>query len=156
MVAAEETSPPPGTSAPPCVAWPVLPDLVPEIWTGIEPLIASALEYAQGENTTADVRARVIRGAAQLWLMIEPEGPVRGVMVSEIITYPRQRVANAWLLAGERMETWLQVAADHLEAWARQQGCAAIVGDGRRGWRPIIEKLGYRVVAWKYRKDLEP
>jgi hypothetical protein len=138
-----------------CVAWPILPELVQEVWPSIEARIADALAYAQGENTTSDVRQRVLSGSASLWLMIEPEGPVRGVMVAEIIGYPQQRVANAWLLAGEHQETWMPVADEKLEAWARQRGCVAITGDGRRGWRPILDKLGSRVVAWKYRKDLE-
>jgi hypothetical protein len=138
-----------------CVAWPILPELVPEVWAGIEPLIASALEYANGENTTTDVRARILNGRATLWLMIEPEGPVRGVMVTEIIVYPQQRLADVCLLAGERQESWLSVASDAAEAWGRQKGCAAVIASGRRGWWPFVEKLGYRVVAWHYRKDIE-
>lgn len=140
----------------PCVAFPVLPALVADIWPQIEPLVASALAYAQGENTPADVRQRLLNGAAAMWLMLEPEGPVRGLMVAELVVYPQQRVANAWLLAGQQMETWLPVADATLEAWARQQGCTAIIGDGRRGWKPVLERLGYRPVAVKYRRDLEP
>jgi hypothetical protein len=150
--AAAETQPAPPPSS--VVAFHVIAPVVPDIWPQVEPLIASALAYAQGECTTRDVLERLSTERAALWVMLQPEGPMLGVVVAEVIAYPQQRVANAWLIAGKDADFWLPAADAALEAWARQRGCVAITGGGRRGFRPMLEKLGYRQVTVTFRKEL--
>jgi len=134
----------------------VQPGTAPLIWPHVEPMIARALAYANGTAEPADVLQRVVEGQAWLWLVLEAGGPTRGVAVSEVLTFPRAREANIWLIAGEGMPGWLGALGDALEQWARSLGCVAIRGRGRKGWLPFMQQHGYAQIAVEYRKEIEP
>jgi hypothetical protein len=136
-------------------AFPVVgPDVLAAVWPNVEPLVASALAHTSGECTTADVAERLLDGRAALWIMVELDGPMLGILVAEVIHWPQQALANAWIVAGQDLDRWLPVANSTLEAWARARGCAAVIGEGRAGFVRRLAHLGYREVGRKYRKDL--
>ena len=100
--------------------------------------LALALAHAGDTHSVADVHAMIAAGHAQLW-----PGPA-SVIVTEIITHPRQRLLNFFLAAGVRRE--LEAMTPIVLDWGRAQGCTRATLVGRKGWqRTFLARDGWRV-----------
>jgi hypothetical protein len=109
-------------------------------------MIESALEYSGGTHTFEDVKAMIIAGTAQIW-----PAP-RGVVVTEIIEYPRKRVLHIFLAAGE-LDQFFDMA-ESAEAWGRAQGCVSMTLSGRMGWQRVMHKHGWKPVLVTMEKPI--
>lgn len=100
------------------------------------PLIESALAYAGGTHTVADVERLVDEGKCQFW-------PGHGAcVVTEIDTYPQRKVLHFFLAAGNSPA--LEAMQDGIIAWGREQGCTLARFVGRRGWeRTFMARTGW-------------
>lgn len=98
-----------------------------------------ALDFAGGGFATEDVISRVEDGRFQAW----QEGD--SVVVTEILGYPRARVMNVVLAAGDMDE--VLACQKQFVPFARQQGCKKVVMRGRKGWRKVLPKHGWREEA---------
>ena len=89
----------------------------------------------------------------QLWALITADGEpeVVAVLVTEIIDYPRRRVLDLALMAGDRMELWID-SLPVLERWAVANGVDQVQVHGRKGWERVT---GYPVRAVLLVKELE-
>lgn len=102
----------------------------------IRVLIGSALAYAGGTHTVADVLEAISRGDAQLW-----SGP-NSCIVTEINRQPRQSILNFFLAAGIASE--LEAMEPGIVAWGRTQGCSMARFLGRKGWkRSFLPRAGW-------------
>ncbi|MDA8788855.1 hypothetical protein N9M91_02145 [Porticoccaceae bacterium] len=101
-----------------------------------KPWIEAALEYSGGTHNFDDVAAGVMSGQMQLWPAPE------GMIVTEIVTYPRKRVLNIFLASGELN----QILDFHtnVQDWAENQGCSAFTMSGRRGWVKALKNHGWQ------------
>lgn len=121
----------------------------PEAWARCRPYLEAALEKAGGTHGIEDVARLIERGAAHFW----PGS--RCAAVTEFYDSPRMRALNIWLLGGNLRE--LLAFEPVIEAWARGQGCARMLGGGpRAGWARALAPLGYRPGWTIYCKDLNP
>lgn len=99
-------------------------------------LIESALVYAGGEFSVADIERAIANGKAQLW-----EGP-NSVVVTELDRFPGKTILHFWLAAGRSEE--LEAMQDGIIAWGREQGCAKARFVGRKGWeRTFMAETGW-------------
>ncbi len=120
-----------------------------QAWARCRPWLEAALARAGGTHGIEDVAQRIAEGGAQFW------PGARGAVVTEIYDYPRLKACNYWLLGGD-LKALLQMQPA-IEAWARGQGCARMLGGGpRRGWARVLEPLGYRPQWIIYTKELRP
>jgi len=106
-----------------------------------------ALALAGGTHDfQSDVVPRLLDGRAQYWQ--------RGAaaIVTEIHHYPRCRDVNYWLVGGRLADALALVP--EIEAWARTQGATRAVAFGRKGWAPVLGRLGWQVAGTGYRKQL--
>lgn len=104
----------------------------------IRVLIGSALAYAGGTHTVADVLDAISRGDAQLW-----SGP-NSCIVTEIDRQPRQSILNFFLAAGIASE--LEAMEPGIVAWGRTQGCTDARFVGRKGWaKSFLPRKGWHV-----------
>lgn len=80
----------------------------------------------------------------QLWLIWdERELKAHGCVITRI-TCDAAKVAEVPVVAGENMERWLHLL-DDLEAWARREGCVAIISTAaRQGWVKVLKNRGWR------------
>lgn len=99
------------------------------------PWIEAALAYSGGTHTPQDVAEAIRAGTMQLW-----PAP-KGCVVTEIVDFPRKRVCNVFLAAGEMAQV-LDMRGD-LAAWAKAQGCAALTAYGRKGWERVAARFGW-------------
>lgn len=115
--------------------------------TDFQPKLEKALQMAGGTHTIADVGAFIREGKAQLWYNED------GMIVTEIEFYPRDRVLNFWLAAGEK-DGVLDLLDDIYE-WARSVGCTRATFTGRKGWARILADDGWESSSLvKYHKEL--
>lgn len=116
----------------------------------LRPRLEAALAEGGGMHTWPEVVERIAAGRAQLWLTEDD----RGAIVTEILTYPRTRIVNYWLVAGA-MDACLAKQRD-IDAWARGQGCSGATAMGRGGWRRVLPEHGWRIAGTAYKKAFEP
>lgn len=113
----------------------------------LSPYIASALEYADGSHTLADVREALFAGRLQFW-----PGP-NSVVLTEIIATPQQKHLNFFLIGGDFEE--LQQAYPLILEWGRKSGCVRATGVGRHGWERFFTKAaGWSTPMAYYSLDL--
>ena len=74
------------------------------------------------------------------------------VVASEILTYPRKNICNAFLAAGS-LRGILRLESE-VEAYARAHDAAAIVTHGRQGWGRVGQKTGWMLHSLCYVKPL--
>ena len=100
-------------------------------------LIESALVYAGGTHTFADVEEAVERGEAQFW-----PGP-HSCIVTQVDTQPRRSILVFWLAAGRAEE--LRAMEPLVIQWGQEQGCTLARMAGRKGWkRSFLTDLGWQ------------
>ena len=98
-----------------------------------------------GTHTWDDVREMIIDGRAQIfWNQ-------HGCWITTVATFPRKRVLNAWVVAGEL--PWVMQLQDEVERFALSQSCDEIVAPGCRfGWEKILPHHGWRerAMVWSH------
>jgi len=117
-------------------------DHIDTVWLHARPHIEAGLSFGRGEYEPEDILADLHRGRMQLWCIMEPHG-MPGAIVTQIISYPRKRAMRLTACGGERMQEWLKLAHDEIEAWARRQGVDFVEFYGRRGWLRIFSAYGF-------------
>ena len=120
-----------------------------QAWRRCQAHIEAALAQAGGTHGIDDVARLIGAGRAHFW------PGERCAVVTEFYDFPQLKACNLWLLGGDLSELMRMRPA--IEAWARAQGCARILGGGpRRGWRRLLAPHGYRPGWILYCKDLTP
>lgn len=124
---------------------PITPGRVAAVWPHIAAWVESVAARFPPWARLADPKARCEARDAQLWL-IRDGGTIKGCVITQI-TVDNERVAEVPLVAGDDMASWLHLL-DDLEAWARREGCVAMVSTaGREGWVRTLKNLGWQKVA---------
>jgi hypothetical protein len=102
----------------------------------IEEKIELALAAGGDVMTFADLVELARAGRVQLW------GNRETLVATEILTYPRKRALNAFMVAGS-VEGVFRLQ-DQIVEFARDEGCHAIVAHGRRAWGRLGRAGGWR------------
>lgn len=102
-----------------------LDDLARE-WFRVRPLVLAALAEGQGEYQARDVFDGVAKGLIQLW------AGERSMVITQVSRYPRYRALQAIYGAGDLEE--IKAGLPTLLAFAKEQGCVAVLVFGRDGW----------------------
>ena len=123
-------------------------ETAPQAWARCRPYLEAALKQAGGTHDIEDVARLIEQGRAQFW------SGARCAVVTEFYDFPKLRALNVWLLGGDLKE--LLALEPTVEAWARGQGCARMLGGGlRAGWVRALAPRGYRPGWTIYCKDLK-
>ena len=115
-------------------------------WDAIAPLLARALSK-QTALSLESVKADCLRGKFWLWHV-----PGRAAFLTEIQTFPLERICMIVLCGGEGMDDWVQQADDTLTRHARHFGCSALMIVGRPGWHRACP--AYEISDYVLRKAL--
>jgi hypothetical protein len=114
-------------------------DRIEAVWPEIEELVIRGLEHCQGCYWPEDVKAALIRRDMQLH--VAQSDRIEAICITELVNYPRRKLCNLFLLAGENMARWVHYQSE-IVAWARSVGCDGMeVHHGRAGW-------GKRLPGW--------
>lgn len=120
-----------------------------EEWARCRPWIEAALATSPGLETIEDVEQRIDSGECQVWF------GRTSCLVTTIETHPNGKVLNV-LYGGGNLSEMMDDMEPNLCAFARDIGCNAIMGLGRRGWDRICSKHGYQFAWVAMIKRLEP
>jgi hypothetical protein len=107
-----------------------------------------ALDRGGNTHTIDDVVAMVNTGHAMFW----EKGD--GVVVTELVTFPRLKVVRYWLVAGA-LDDVLALQND-IDTWARFNGCQMATASGRKGWGRAAASSGWKPDLITFYKDLLP
>ena len=102
------------------------------IWDQVEPLLKTAIDYADGKYTTDDIRKYIKHSEMQLWFAARKD-KVEGCCITRIYDYPQQRRLGIEYTAGVCLKNWLHFLKPIVE-WGKAQGCVAVESYAREGW----------------------
>jgi hypothetical protein len=89
-----------------------------------------------GTHTWEDVREMLVIGAAQIFWN------EHGCWITQMAVFPRKRVLNVWIVAGELPE--VMELQKQVERYALTMSCDAItVTSARFGWKHIAKEHGW-------------
>jgi hypothetical protein len=129
------------------------PIRVHQVWPHVEALIERAMQRG-GVSDFEELEQRVWRGQALLWIVWDGEKILAAVVTAISIANGRKLCTivacgapspsrkRGRVMVGER---WLHLL-DGIEAYARDEGCAAMVIVGRRGWERVLPQWRRRAV----------
>lgn len=110
-------------------------------WPHVEGWVASSVHDAANPWTANDVLARILDRHMQLWV-IWTNGTITGVLVTEVYDTARGMTCAIPVAGGGALNTSLDVL-DTIEAWAKEQGCVRLRGEGRSGWSRALKPKGW-------------
>jgi hypothetical protein len=102
----------------------------------IEDQIAKALLAGGDLLTLDDLRELAIAKRVQWW------GDQTAAAATEVLTYPRRRILNLFMAAGDDVRDVLALQ-DGIVAFAQAMGCSHMVAHGRPGWGRIGRASGW-------------
>lgn len=85
------------------------------------------------------------RGLMQCWVSGD------SFCITEVINAPRKRYLNIFLIVGELSILELH---DQILAFAEEAGCDFLQAYGRPGWKPVVEKLGWKAEQILFRRKI--
>lgn len=103
-------------------------------WPEVLPFIERYLTKSKEHRWNAtDLYLAVLNRDMQMWV-IEEEGRVVTVVLTEILNYPRVRECNVFMISGKMTtrEDWRE-CVEEIVQWAAEQGCHYISSMARRG-----------------------
>lgn len=89
-----------------------------------------------------DILASIEAKDMQLWVL--SDSGLKCTVVTEIITYPRAKECNIFLVAGEIPGGWDE-PLEKMAQWAKEQGCTHVSTSGRPGVARKFKDLGYDI-----------
>lgn len=113
-----------------------------ENWGQISPFIERVIKKMElGDYLDPeDILESINRQDMQLWIVpAEGDKSIDAVIVTQILSYPKCRVFDLYLVAGDNMRSWVHEAMGILKGYGRSEGCKFIRGFGREGWVKIFE-----------------
>lgn len=132
----------------------VPPLLVGSVWPKAAPYLSQALMSGGADYyDMGDIRRFIEQGRMTLWVLIADDEGVHGAGVTEIVEYPKKRIASVVLFAADPdlRETWLP-KLESVERWAWEMGCSAVKVPGRMGWKTLLRD--YRMAHVVLTKEL--
>jgi hypothetical protein len=106
-----------------------------EVWPEVLPYVQRMLDKTREHRyNAADILQTIIDRDRQLWLVIDDEGKMTCVVITEIINYPQVRECNVFMVSGNMttLEGWREVVEKVVE-WAAESGCHYVSSMARRG-----------------------
>ena len=102
---------------------------IPAVFEQVRELLQKPIDRGLGEYTIDQIRDLVISGRQQLWVLT-------GAVPHTI-------------------KKWFDTSVDALEEFGRLNGANHLIFYGRRGWRKLYEKRGYREYYVAMSKELK-
>lgn len=113
------------------------------VWPWWWPLIKPAYERSDEKPAPAEILRQIKNQELTVWAIFCDNKPIAGILVRlQRHVTSGHRICRIWLVGGTRMSEWLPDFLSKLIPWAKQEGCVALVGSGRKGWARYARRLG--------------
>ena len=121
----------------------VLSDDLGLVWKDCAPLLTPALNDGA---TIEQVLTAIFAKDAQLWIGSD-NGEIQVACVTELVRRGGCLYCNVWLAGGRGVNNWIYFL-ETIEAWAKEQGCDAMLIDrARRGWGRLLPEYRLKTVT---------
>lgn len=119
-------------------------EMIGDLWPAIEPMLAKVIPH-HPFMTTAGIFENIQAGHTAAVIAVR-SGKVVAACVLEQISFPRGATVGNIYMLGAPVGFYRHMPAllEFLETWARDKGCDYLSFTGRRAWRKLCEKLGWR------------
>ncbi len=104
-----------------------------------------ALKLAGDTHTIEDIRQAIAERRMQCFVKGD------SFCITEIIDAPRKRYLNVFMIVGELSILELH---DDVLSFAKEAGCDFLQAYGRPGWKPVVEKLGWKAEQIVFRRRI--
>jgi hypothetical protein len=130
---------------------------IDEAWHHVESNIADALAGSNGYALASNFKEWIKEKKMQLWILWDKESEHKyyGVVVTEIIQRPLQRVLNIKIMTGTHREKWQHLVKE-IEDFAWFNNCDSMELVARPGWEKVLKRFGYKkshVLLEKHNKE---
>lgn len=113
------------------------------MWPYVLPYLEKGLPYLDGKYDLLDIKKLCLDNAMQLWVIYnEADVEVKGIVLTELLTYPQSLRAGIFLVAGDDLDQVMQ-HLDTIINWARNNNADSIELYGRPGWEKILKKYEF-------------
>ena len=114
------------------------------IWPEAESFVRRALDHSRGEIGVDDVKERLLDGRMLLWGVWHQERKqFLGLLVTEVIEYPRVKLLRVVTVAGVRLDEWGGLVLETFEKFCRKYDLDGVEAVGRKGLARVLKKLGF-------------
>ena len=118
----------------------VEPEVVADNWLMFKEEIQKAMDYSAGESTVFDIFRNIMNEQAHVWVVVDEEGEIVNVTVTEFIVYTRYKTLHIITTTGKGWKYYKE-AHHALEDFAREYECKSITFWGRQMWEEKLKKL---------------
>jgi len=112
----------------------VLPDVVPTIWSEVQPLIDKALTCSDEAYNSQDYLNLLLDESCALWIGIDDD-EIKSALICEVVPYPRTNILQIHIWAtksGHDYTQWMEHFKS-IEDFGRDNGCTLIEVTVRKG-----------------------
>lgn len=118
---------------------------LPAWWPRLLPLVQKWIARGDGEWAIPEVYDAITARDLQCWVALK-EGEPTALALTELWNSRKRKYCQVVALAAkgdDELDAWLTFHVD-IEAWAKQNGCDRVRGDGRLGWERALKPFGYK------------
>ena len=115
---------------------------VHEVWPTVQKwLTDNGAKLMRGNDSVEDVKQAIDTNNAQLWIW--KTETALGIVVTQIVQYPRRKVCFIKFGTGYNAKEWAVPIITAIERFAEFSGCGAVEICARPGWIKLLESAGY-------------
>ena len=133
-----------------CVIDPIPSVEVLDHWDAVVPLLARVLERMDSGRGLEDILTALQERKMQLWSV----NNWQAACVTRLGSMPQWSALTVVYLAGDGLSEWFDDLMEVLESFANDHGCKYVEVVGRKGWKKVGARRGYREAAIVMRKQL--
>jgi len=129
-------------------------------WPYVKDLIQKPIDRTLVERNIDDIYYSLIHKQLTLWVAVDKEDGIIGVLITQILFHPQYKVL-ALPLVGSKPHTinkWLDYSLQKdspLLKYAKENNCKRIEGYIRSGWLKFLKKHGFKKYNTVVTKEVE-
>jgi len=128
---------------------------VQSLWTQVIPHLLKGEKHWKEFYSIDQIGRNLFWGHQRLWVMLEGNKKVLGVVLTQLDVYPETRAVRILYLGGTGFKrSFLENGMRKIETWAKKNGATVIDILGRDEWFPLIKEFGYASPGRVYRKEI--
>lgn len=129
-------------------------------WPYVKDLVQKPIDRTLGERNVDDIYYSLIHEQLTLWVAVDKEEGIIGVMITQILFHPQYKVLALPLIGAKphTINKWFFKSWEKdspLLQYAKENNCKRIEGYARDGWLKMIEKIGFKKYNTVVTKDVE-
>jgi hypothetical protein len=120
----------------------------------VQNYIQDALEHSDYEISLDDIQSDIANQMRQLWIIKKDDLCLAAIVTRVFKTLDDRTIGRIEFAGGSKHKLWDHFV-DFVSHWFLEQGCQFIDIAGRKGWRKLYEKRGFKECLVILRKELK-